>query len=979
MFCYWGDDVVAGFGLVKSDAVKKTDSGVYFCSPKTTVRLIAPGEDLLGLVRGDGNVSVIRGQRSRRPKQVQLKDKIRLMSCEKAQAVLVTYGGKTLWMDKQNNCRPIKELSNRNVIQVVCGDQHCIALTHDGQLFTWGQNSSGQLGLGRNEPSSSSPRPLRSLCGIPLAQISAGGDHSFALSVSGAVFGWGRNSAGQLGLGDTEDRYIPVCVNSLNLKTTVFVSCGKEHTATLSKGGTVFTFGSGRYGQLGHNSFRDELRPRVVGELWGSKVSQISCGRHHTLVLIGSEMMYSFGCGEQGQLGNGQRANQKVPSPVHLPPEVNRDQRVEQIIAGESDSFVLCCQQHMDNNSNRVKGTLTMGDRMIDRWISDCDSKQWQSIKKEIRTVFSSATCLNGSFIKKRHYQTSEGFSGLDVESLNAAVGRIAKKDKLLLEVEKTVEKYLLPSLGSSAAGVEALRVFLILPEILRVLNTPEQKIKLTAQLASAILKLNPSMLQVLENYWSELHDDFLKPVVDLFRNLCANIIYQRTYIIRQASTSDELLQKSAQVLQMVYRASCRREGEITSRDFFIHEINFLLIVLQTVNQLEINFFPDPAAVLANKQYLKHTLNLLNSTPCIFNLEAKCNLLKVRQVKNAFRLVLRRTALLEDSFNQLRDADENALKGWLQVVYSEKEEKTDVNKRDFFHNAFSTLLTQESGMFMYNDTKTLIWFPSEPSVHEQRYFLFGCLCGLAFYNNSVVNLPFPLALFKKLVNVQPSLEDLTEFSPVLGRSMQTILDYSDEDINSAEMPLTIIWDEKNIDMDPHEPGKVITSSNKKKFVEAYVDYAMNTSVERVFEEFRRGFYKVCDRDVVEFFHPEELRGVMVGSEQYDWDTLKTNASYEDLFHARHPTIISFWEVFDELSDKDKKAFLLFLTGFDRVPILGMSQIKMRVRPLYNSTEDHLPEALTCHSLLELPMYQTKEVLRVKLTEALHHKRGFWEE
>ena len=76
----------------------------------------------------------------------------------------------------------------------------------DGQLFTWGQNTNGQLGLGKGEPSKLFPHPLKSLAGIPLAQITAGGDHSFALSLSGAVFGWGKNRAGQLGLNDKQGK-----------------------------------------------------------------------------------------------------------------------------------------------------------------------------------------------------------------------------------------------------------------------------------------------------------------------------------------------------------------------------------------------------------------------------------------------------------------------------------------------------------------------------------------------------------------------------------------------------------------------------------------------------------------------------------------------------------------------------------------------------------------------------------------------------
>ncbi len=71
--------------------------------------------------------------------------------------------------------------------------------------------------------------------------------------------------------------------------------------------------------------------------------------------------------------------------------------------------------------------------------------------------------------------------------------------------------------------------------------------------------------------------------------------------------------------------------------------------------------------------------------------------------------------------------------------------------------------------------------------------------------------------------------------------------------------------------------------------------------------------------------------------------------------------------------------LVFLTGFEKVPILGMNAVKMTVRPPFSFTQDRLPEALTCHALLDLPVYQKKKTLKAKLIEAINHKRGFWEE
>ncbi|ETE55929.1 hypothetical protein L345_18362, partial [Ophiophagus hannah] len=74
-----------------------------------------------------------------------------------------------------------------------------------GQFFAWGQNNYGQLGLGKEFPSQDTPQRVRSLDGVPLSQVAAGGAHSFALSLSGAVFGWGKNTSGQLGLSDEKE------------------------------------------------------------------------------------------------------------------------------------------------------------------------------------------------------------------------------------------------------------------------------------------------------------------------------------------------------------------------------------------------------------------------------------------------------------------------------------------------------------------------------------------------------------------------------------------------------------------------------------------------------------------------------------------------------------------------------------------------------------------------------------------------------
>uniref|UniRef100_A0A8C5UM04 Uncharacterized protein n=1 Tax=Malurus cyaneus samueli TaxID=2593467 RepID=A0A8C5UM04_9PASS len=103
-------------------------------------------------------------------------------------------------------CRLVQELGDRIIVQIACGDQHAMALSRGGELFTWGQNTHGQLGVGSQKTLTPKPQLVERLKGIPLAQIAAGGAHSTTVSLSGAVYSWGKNSFGQLGLGDTKGK-----------------------------------------------------------------------------------------------------------------------------------------------------------------------------------------------------------------------------------------------------------------------------------------------------------------------------------------------------------------------------------------------------------------------------------------------------------------------------------------------------------------------------------------------------------------------------------------------------------------------------------------------------------------------------------------------------------------------------------------------------------------------------------------------------
>jgi alpha-tubulin suppressor-like RCC1 family protein len=182
-----------------------------------------------------------------------------------------------------------------------------MALDADGNVWAWGSNDSGQLGLGNTPselPSSSTPVIIGSVSGF--RAISAGGGHAMAVRDNGTAYAWGANDYGQLGLGigNTTDKYEPVTVGLLvDIKD---VSAGAWHS------GTVRAWGYNGDGQLGIGNTTDQHEPVTIGDL--SHIRQIVATQYNSMALEASGYLYAWGDNTYGQVGDLSTIDR--PSPV---------------------------------------------------------------------------------------------------------------------------------------------------------------------------------------------------------------------------------------------------------------------------------------------------------------------------------------------------------------------------------------------------------------------------------------------------------------------------------------------------------------------------------------------------------------------------------------------------------------------------------------------------------------------------------------
>jgi len=246
----------------------------------------------------------------------------------------------------------LMQTSINNLQSLALGGRHTIALNHEGKLWAWGDNTFGQTGTGRLDPVqtpiqltyNNNNQPLN-----PIRAISAGRFHSVALDHTDAVWAWGQNNWGQLGNGTQNMHSLPIQVLDADggpFQGVVAIASGENFVLALTNDGLVWAWGENSFGQLGVPREEKSIQYPHLIEL-KTPCRAIAAGHQHALALTTDGHVMAWGNNIYGQLGIGNYTSTHTPTKVTLENEKIPLDHVESIAAGDDHSMAILDNGHV--------------------------------------------------------------------------------------------------------------------------------------------------------------------------------------------------------------------------------------------------------------------------------------------------------------------------------------------------------------------------------------------------------------------------------------------------------------------------------------------------------------------------------------------------------------------------------------------------------------------------------------------------------
>ena len=207
------------------------------------------------------------------------------------------YRGELSWTAYPTRVPKFNVKSNRRITLLCTGTEHILAVENNKKLYAWGKNSEGQLGLGRICPSVTEPESIKKFTGVPISCMAASESHSLVVTKEGELYGFGSNKNGLLGLGSIASSHpSPKRVLFQEDVKIEKVACAPSYSLALDNKKSIYSWGDGLDGQLGHGDLEILYKPQKIDA--HIKFIEISAGKTHAAAVSEDKRIYIWGLKE---------------------------------------------------------------------------------------------------------------------------------------------------------------------------------------------------------------------------------------------------------------------------------------------------------------------------------------------------------------------------------------------------------------------------------------------------------------------------------------------------------------------------------------------------------------------------------------------------------------------------------------------------------------------------------------------------------
>ncbi|XP_067453856.1 ubiquitin-protein ligase E3A isoform X1 [Thunnus thynnus] len=587
------------------------------------------------------------------------------------------------------------------------------------------------------------------------------------------------------------------------------------------------------------------------------------------------------------------------------------------------------------------------------------------------------------------------------------------------------------------------LNIFIIVMENSN-LHSPEYLEFALPQFCKAMSKLPVPALARLSKLWSQYGLPHIRRMMETFQQLITFTVVSNEYDAENLVNDDETVVAATKCLKVVFYASILGgdvdveqneddDEDSDSDELTLHEllgeerlykkgprvdplekelgvrpldsrkplIPFEDFINESLNDVvemdkDFTFFKVDAETKFSFQSCPFILNIITKNQGLYydnrirmyserRLTALYSMVQGQQPNPYLKLKVRRDHIIDDALVRLEMISMENPSDLKKQLFVEFEGEQGVDEggvsKEFFQLVLEEIFNPDIGMFTYDDDTKLFWFNASSLENEAQYTLIGIVLGLAIYNNCILDVHFPMVVYRKLMGKKGTYLDLSDSHPVLYQSLKELLEHT----GNVEKDMMLTFQISHTDLfgnpvlhDLKEKGDQIpvTKENRQEFVDLYVEYILNKSVDRQFRAFKKGFLMVTNESPMKYlFRPEEVELLICGSRKLDFEALEKTTEYDGGYSKDSQIIKDFWETIHSFGEEQKRLFLQFTTGTDRAPVGGLGKLKMIITK-NGSDSDRLPTSHTCFNALLLPEYSSKEKLRERLLKAITYAKGF---